>query len=812
MFTLCDESDRRAFLDILLAMKNSAPVTILLTLRADFMGQAQSVSPAFSQLMDESIVSHRPFTRADLEAVITGPARYAGLEFDPGLVNFILQEVAAQPDSLPLLEYALKEMWRKRQSRVIGHALYEVVGKVEGAISQHADAVLQELPESVRALALRALARLVRVAGEEGEADTRLRLPLSELPEAERAVLQTFVTARLLVTKREEGTDVETIEIAHEALIRRWGKLREALDSDREFLMWRRRLNSRRKAWEQKGRDDNWLLYGGERDDAQRWLNGRGAELTAAEIEFITWAERAEYQIEKILPQAPDLVSVSFAPIDGEEGCRNWFITLTLCRGADEALQTAREIANANARASAMLAISKVLIKKGQVNSARQTIVEALGAVGEVKRTNDLVYSLSFINEVAAKVGAANEAMHVARKIENEYASAQALTNLVDPLSKDGQTEALLLECSRFNNAAARVTLLSSIIKALIQTGQTGKARQIATDALNAVCEIESAMGQSYALSILAGSLADGQMTELFQQVIDEASKATGKIEEKSSSVFALSRIAQVLLTGNQKSQAESVASEALRIVRGIEDSYTRSSSMTHISPILVRLGLKDEALQAAREIKSVLHSRSAQQDLAEALIKTGQVDEALNVVDGIDDARIRSLTLSTIAQALAESGKIVESLSIARKVEEAVERATTLAYIAEAFAKAGQPYETLRISREIEDWYQRINAQIAAAKAWLDSSCIKEAEEIIDEVRTAIGKINNENDRSISRGRLASLLARLNVYRESREIADQCSRAADRLVAYTAILREYHIERNPSLAQLFAEEEGEED
>ena len=75
------------------------------------------------------------------------------MEFEPGLVNLILQEFAAQSDSLPLLEYALKEMWHKRQSRVIGHTLYEAVGKVEGAISQHADAVLERLPEADKRLA-----------------------------------------------------------------------------------------------------------------------------------------------------------------------------------------------------------------------------------------------------------------------------------------------------------------------------------------------------------------------------------------------------------------------------------------------------------------------------------------------------------------------------------------------------------------------------------------------------------------------------------------------------------------------------------
>src|SRR5262249_1040203 len=138
------------------------------------------------------------------------------------------------------------------------------------------------------------------------------------------------------------------IEVAHEALIRRWGKLRQTLDIDREFLMWRRRLDSRRKAWEQKGRDDKWLLFGGERNDAQRWVNERGVELVTAEIEFITWDERPDFQIERILSDSPSLLLSSNVEI------RNiWFITLVFCREIERAHWNAREIEGARDRARA---------------------------------------------------------------------------------------------------------------------------------------------------------------------------------------------------------------------------------------------------------------------------------------------------------------------------------------------------------------------------------------------------------------------------------------------------------------------------
>jgi len=586
MFTLCDESARHAFLDILLAAKDVAPVTILLTLRADFMGQAQSFSSAFSHLLDESIVSHRPLTRADLEAVITGPARHSGLEFEPGLVSSILQEVAAQPDSLPLLEYALKEMWRKRQSQVMGHALYEAVGKVEGAISQHADAVLHTLPEAERALALRALTWLVRVAGEEGEADTRLRLPLSELPEAERDVLQTFITARLLVTRREEGAGVETIEVAHESLIRRWEKLRKALDSDREFLTWRRRLDSRRKAWEQKGRDEKWLLYGGERDDALRWLNERRAELTAAEFEFITWDNRTDFQIERILSESPSLL-----PYSNNETHKSWFATLVFCREKEKALSIARDIEAAGSRARA----------------------------------------LSFITPALVKIGLATEALAVAQEIEDSYCRAKAL---------------------------------SSIARMLVRVGMAKEARETVT-----------------------------------------------------------------------------------------------------------------KALAAAREIENTKYRAMRLSSIADALVKAGMVTEALGAAREIEDASRRAMALHSIASEMLEAGMVTEALGAAREIEDASRRAMVL---------------------------------LKVTDFWLERRQDDDAWNLLEETQSAVSKVVDDETRSWLMRDLAVILARLHSYRAAREAAEQCSISEDRLAAYTAILREYHIERDPSLARLFVEEEEE--
>ena len=116
------------------------------------MGQAQNISSTLQPAAGRKDSSATVGSRTQI-CKPSSPAQCdSALEFEPGLVNLILQEVATKPDSLQLLEYALKEMWRRRQSQGMGHAS-QTVGKVEGAISQHADAGAW-LPEAEQAAGL----------------------------------------------------------------------------------------------------------------------------------------------------------------------------------------------------------------------------------------------------------------------------------------------------------------------------------------------------------------------------------------------------------------------------------------------------------------------------------------------------------------------------------------------------------------------------------------------------------------------------------------------------------------------------------
>jgi KaiC/GvpD/RAD55 family RecA-like ATPase len=872
MFTLCDESDRRAFLDVLLVAKDVAPVTILLTLRADFMGQAQSFSSAFSQLLDESIVSHRPLTHADLEAVITGPARHSGLEFEPGLVNAILQEVAAQPDSLPLLEYALKEMWRKRQGRVMGHALYDAVGKVEGAISQHADTVLHALPEAEQRLALRALIRLVRVAGEEGEADTRLRLSLSELSEAERAVLQTFVTARLLVTKRKEGAGAETIEVAHEALIRRWRKLRESLDIDREFLMWRWRLDSRRKAWEQKGRDDKWLLYGGERDEAQSWLNGRDSELTAVEIEFITWDDRLDFQIERILSQSHSLLPYSYSDVR-----KSWFTTLVFCHEKARALSIAREIEDADTRGWALSSITQALAKMGLAT-------ESLTAAREIEGAYSRALALSSIAEALAKMGvvtevreAATEALAAAREIEDAYRRAKVLSSLAKALVKAGMakdarepTMRALAAAREIENADYRARALSSIAKAQAKAGMAAQALAtaheikdrdyyretlrlifealveagMAMEALATAREIKDTDCRAMALHSIAYTLANVEMTTEAREVVREALFTTREIEDAADRAMALSSIATAMAKVEMVSDAFGAVTETIDTALKIDDADSRARALKSIPTTLAEVGLaaaesyvkagleakaREAAMMALDAVDMIERENSrvcALNSIAEALMKAGMTTEAreamtqaretatkaLAAAREIEKAKYRAMSLRSIVDALVKAGMVTEALAAAREIENANDRAVALHSIASEMLEAGMVPEVLATARKIEYAFRRAMVLLEVTDFWLERRQDDDARNLLEETQSTVSKVFDDEQRSWLMRDLAIILARLHSYRAAREAAEQCSISSDRLAAYTAILREYYIERDPSLAWLFAEEKEDDD
>ncbi len=285
LYTLAhDEQVRQRFADELLETTEGGMLTVVLTLRGDFFGRVLSYRALADRLQD-AVVNLGPMTREELGRAIEAPAQRVGLTFEAGLVGRILDDVGEEPGNLPLLEFVLTSLWEQRHRGMLLHEAYEAMGEVRGAMAHRADEVFGKLSPTQQKVVRRVLIQLVRPG--EGTEATRRRATFAEVGEAARPLVQRLADARLTVTGRDEATGEQTVEVAHEALIRNWARLRGWLDEDREFLLWRQRLRGHLDEWERAGRERDALLHGALLTEAERWRDERTDDIGPSERDFI---------------------------------------------------------------------------------------------------------------------------------------------------------------------------------------------------------------------------------------------------------------------------------------------------------------------------------------------------------------------------------------------------------------------------------------------------------------------------------------------------------------------------------------------
>jgi len=290
LYALCPEpSLRRRFVDLLLTALDSggedrapSPV-LLLTMRADFMGQALAYRPLADALQD-AVLLLGPMNRNEMRAAVERPAEAQGAAFEAGLVERILDDVGEEPGNLPLLEFALTLLWERHSRGWLTHAGYEEIGRVDGALARHADEVYAGLAQADQTAAPQVFVQLVRPG--EGTEDTRRAAVRSELGEAHWRLVQHLADKRLVVTGRDVN-GVETVEVVHEALIRSWGQLQGWMEADRAFRTWQERMRAALRQWQDTSEDEGTLLRGAPLVEAEGWLGERSGELGEAEREFI---------------------------------------------------------------------------------------------------------------------------------------------------------------------------------------------------------------------------------------------------------------------------------------------------------------------------------------------------------------------------------------------------------------------------------------------------------------------------------------------------------------------------------------------
>jgi WD40 repeat protein/DNA-binding SARP family transcriptional activator/serine/threonine protein kinase len=276
LFTLTEEPDRGRFMATLAqtVSDRSARVHVVATLRSDFYDHALR-HERFGGMCAARTMAIPPLAPDDLGRAIAEPAQRAGLSIEPGLVSRVVAEMHEQPGGLPLLQYALTELWERRTGSLLSLGAYDDSGGVAGAVARRAEQVVSHLDE--RAVEAARLLFLSLVEPGDGTPDTARRIRLGELRElagdrdALDAASEAFARYRLLQFDRDAESREPTIELAHEALLRAWPRLATWIDEARDDLRAARRLTLAAALWTESGRDPSYLLTGARLEQVAQW-------------------------------------------------------------------------------------------------------------------------------------------------------------------------------------------------------------------------------------------------------------------------------------------------------------------------------------------------------------------------------------------------------------------------------------------------------------------------------------------------------------------------------------------------------------
>ena len=308
LFTLVEDGERREFfLESLIAAIRAprSPLRVIITLRADFYDRPLQ-HPALGQLLKGHTEIILPLNHTELAWAVREPAGRVGVSLEEGLAETIVADVAEQPGALPLLQYAMTELFDQRLNGAMTQVAYKEIGGVLGALGSRADEIYNDFSpeeqETVRQLFL----RLVTLG--EGVEDTRRRILRSE-PEAilghqqlknnnelfiindpqsqVSTVIDAFGAARLLTFDHDPVTREPTVEVAHEALLREWSRLRGWLDKSRNDVRMQRMLAGAAAEWIEAGEDPGFLLRDARLDQFTGWAENSTVALTQTERNFL---------------------------------------------------------------------------------------------------------------------------------------------------------------------------------------------------------------------------------------------------------------------------------------------------------------------------------------------------------------------------------------------------------------------------------------------------------------------------------------------------------------------------------------------
>ncbi|MDJ0719482.1 MAG: SUMF1/EgtB/PvdO family nonheme iron enzyme [Prochloraceae cyanobacterium] len=308
-FTLCeDKSEREKFFECILGAleKTDNQLCLVIAMRADFFGKCfEDEYSGLAEQIQAHLIAVKPMNSEQLQQAIVEPAKKVNMKIEPELVQEMLTDVKNAPGSLPLLQYTLEQLWKQRKDNCLQLNTYASLGGVIGTLQKRATQVYEKFDSQQQATAKHIFLSLTQLG--EGTEDTRRRVAKRDLVTAKQTlemideVIEFLANERLVVTnellaKDSGNSRVTVVDVAHEALIRHWGLLRQWLDESREALRKERKIESEAKYWLEKDKSKEILWEGGRLAEAEEILSEYAAIVPLSKLaqEFIEESKKKE--------------------------------------------------------------------------------------------------------------------------------------------------------------------------------------------------------------------------------------------------------------------------------------------------------------------------------------------------------------------------------------------------------------------------------------------------------------------------------------------------------------------------------------
>ena len=343
VFTLCeDESERRSFIRLIAKEMNDSGRNsrMIIAIRGDFLIRCTNYPDVLNLInhIPPSTYIVKSLGIEELPEAIEKPAELHGVKFERGLVSQIAQDVAGQPGALPLLQYALKELWRvciekpELPEPLLTRKGYEEIGGVQGALENRANVIYQSLSNSDRLFVRKLFIELVQLG--EGTEVTRRRVDwdrlraIADSPEQLERVIGLLAGAhqRLIIV------DENTVEVAHEALLCRWKLVSDWIEEDLENIRIRRRLEIACREWQETyGKSDEALLTGARLAEVEEWEMRVLPNLTGDEREFLGKSVgRRDREIQQQINRLENEIKLTDEKIKAQKQKTKWAIASAL--------------------------------------------------------------------------------------------------------------------------------------------------------------------------------------------------------------------------------------------------------------------------------------------------------------------------------------------------------------------------------------------------------------------------------------------------------------------------------------------------